>query len=118
MSILSLSHATQVVIAVSIVIVWVLRFNNVVAEFKHFGLPDMIRNVVGATKISLATLLVVGIWHPALATIPALLMAGLMVCAQLAHFKVKNSWFKHLPSLLLLGLSLFVAYAHSADAHI
>lgn len=115
MNILTLSALSQVIIAFSIVVVWVYRFSNVVEEFKHFGLPDMIRNIVGASKIVLATLLVVGIWHPSLVTIPALLMAGLMVCAQIAHFKVKNSWLKHLPSLFLLGLSLFVAYAN-ADA--
>ncbi|GAA4009580.1 hypothetical protein GCM10022408_22120 [Hymenobacter fastidiosus] len=103
----------QLVIAFSIVIVWVFRFDNIVKEFRQYGLPDLVRNMVGAAKIALATLLVAGIWFPALVLVPALLMAFLMLCAQLAHIKVKNPWPKYVPSLLLLVLSLFVAAAHA-----
>ena len=102
----------QVVIAMSIAIVWVGRFDNIVKEFRQFGLPDVVRNAVGATKISLATLLVAGIWYPALVAGPALIMAFLMLCAQGAHARVKNPWHKFLPSLGLLLLSLFVAGVH------
>jgi hypothetical protein len=102
----------QLVIAISIAIVWVGRFDNIVREFKQFGLPDVVRNAVGATKISLATLLVAGIWYPALVAGPALIMAFLMLCAQGAHARVKNPWHKFLPSLALLLLSLFVAGVH------
>lgn len=104
---------SQVIIALSIVIVWVFRFDNIVLEFKQYGLPDLVRNMVGATKIALATLLIAGIWYPALVLVPALIMALLMAGAQVAHFKVHNPWSKHLPSLLLLLLSLFVAAAHA-----
>ena len=102
----------QVVIAMSIAIVWVGRFDNIVKEFRQFGLPDVVRNAVGATKISLATLLVAGIWYPGLVAGPALIMAFLMLCAQGAHARVKNPWHKFLPSLGLLLLSLFVAGVH------
>ena len=103
----------QLIIAVSIVIVWVFRFDNIVLEFKQYGLPDLVRNMVGATKIALATLLVAGIWYPQLVLVPALLMAFLMLCAQLAHVKVRNPFIKYVPSFLLLLLSLFVAAAHA-----
>ncbi|TGE13858.1 DoxX family protein [Hymenobacter elongatus] len=103
----------QLVIAFSIVIVWVFRFDNIVKEFKQYGLPDLVRNLVGAAKIALATLLVAGIWFPALVLVPALLMAFLMLCAQVAHIKVRNPWHKYVPSLLLLLLSLFVAAFHA-----
>ncbi len=99
----------QIFIAVSIIIVWVFRFDNIVVEFKQYGLSDLVRNMVGATKIALATLLIAGIWYHDLVAIPALIMAFLMLCAQAAHFKVKNPWQKHLPSLFLLILSLFIA---------
>ncbi len=103
----------QIVIAVSIAIVWVGRFDNIVKEFKQYGLPDLVRNAVGATKIALSTLLVAGIWYPALVTGPALIMAFLMLCAQGAHVRAGNPWHKFLPSLGLLLLSLFVAGVHS-----
>jgi hypothetical protein len=103
----------QIIIALSIVVVWVFRFDNIVKEFKQYGLPDLVRTMVGATKIALATLLIVGIWYPSLVVIPALLMAFLMLCAQVAHIKVKNPWHKYLPSLFLLVLSLFIAGAYA-----
>lgn len=109
----TLAIIAQIIIAISIVIVWVFRFDNIVKEFKQYELSDLTRNMVGASKISLATLLVAGIWTSEMIVIPALIMAFLMVCAQLAHFKVKNPWSKHVPSLILLLLSLFVAGVHS-----
>ena len=102
--------SAQLIVALSIIIVWVFRFDNIVKEFKQYGLNDLTRMAVGAAKISLATLLVAGIWFPQLICIPALLMALLMLCAQYFHFKVKNQLIKYIPSLLLLILCLFVAY--------
>lgn len=103
------STVAQLAIALSVGYVWIFRFDNIVKEFKQYGLSDLTRTIIGATKIALATLLVTGIWFPTLVFIPALLMAFLMVCAQFFHFKVKNPWSKHLPSFLLLVASLFVA---------
>ena len=99
----------QLIIAISILIVWVFRFDNIVVEFKQYDLSDLIRSMVGASKIALATLLVVGIFYKEVVFISALLMAFLMVCAQIAHIKVKNPLSKYIPSFLLLILSLFVA---------
>ena len=99
----------QLIIAISILIVWVFRFDNIVVEFKQYDLSDLIRSMVGASKIALATLLVVGIFYEEVVFISALLMAFLMVCAQIAHIKVKNPLSKYIPSFLLLILSLFVA---------
>ncbi|RTY98894.1 hypothetical protein EKM02_11155 [Flavobacterium sp. RSP49] len=107
------SIIAQLVIAVSVGYVWIFRFDNIVKEFKQYGLSDLTRNMVGASKIALATLLIAGIWFPSLVYIPALLMAFLMISAQYFHFKVKNPWSKHLPSLFLLALSLFVALCAS-----
>jgi hypothetical protein len=101
---------SQIIVTVSVVYVWTFRFHNVLKEFKQFGLSDLTRNIVGATKISLATLLVAGIWHPSLVLIPSILMGLLMVGAQYFHFKISNPFIKHLPSLILLVLSSFIAY--------
>jgi len=103
------STIAQVIVALSIVYVWVFRFNNIVKEFKQYELSDLTRTVVGSTKMILATLLVTGIWYPALVLVPAMLMALLMACAQYFHFKVHNPWQKHMPSLLLMVLCVFIA---------
>jgi len=104
-----LTLIAQIIVAVSIVIVWVFRFDNIVKEFKQYGLSDLTRTMVGSAKIALATLLIVGIWYPSLVLIPALMMAFLMASAQYFHFKVNNPWQKRMPSLFLLLLCLFIA---------
>ena len=106
-----LSQICQITVAISVLFVWVFRFHNVVKEFKQFGLSDVTRNLVGASKIALSTLLIVGIWDTNLVLIPSILMGFFMIGAQYFHFKVKNSFIKHLPSLFLLILSAFIAYS-------
>jgi hypothetical protein len=103
------SIIAQVMVALSIVYVWVFRFANIVKEFNQYGLSDLTRSMVGTAKIALSTLLVAGIWHSDLVLIPALSIAFLMLSAQYFHFKAGNSWQKHMPSLLLLILCLFIA---------
>lgn len=99
----------QIIVALSVAFVWVFRFDNVIKEFKQFGLSDLTRNFVGASKIALATLLVAGIWYSSLVFIPAILMGLFMIGAQYFHFKIKNPFIKHLPSLILLILSAIIA---------
>lgn len=107
----NLTHLSQIIVAISVVYVWTFRFHNVLKEFEQFGLSDLTRNMVGATKIALATLLVAGIWYPSLVFIPAVIMGLLMMGAQYFHFKINNPFIKHLPSLILLILSIFIAYS-------
>jgi hypothetical protein len=106
---INISIIAQITVALSIVIVWVFRFNNVEKEFKQYGLSDLTRNIVGASKLSLSTLLVAGIWYSDLVLIPALLLAFFMLSAQYFHFKVGNTMQKKLPSLVLLILCLYIA---------
>ena len=103
------SIIAQVIVALSIVYVWVFRFDNIVKEFNQYGLNNLTRSLVGSAKIASSTLLVAGIWYSDLVLIPALLIAFLMLSAQYFHFKVGNPWLKHLPSLFLLILCLFIA---------
>ncbi len=110
---INLADFAQIIIALSVGFVWIVRLDNIVLEFKPFGISPLVRNLVGAVKISLSTLLIVGIWHESLALVPALLMAFLMICAQIAHFRVRNPWPKFVPSFLLIILCLFGAAVHS-----
>lgn len=106
----NLMNVAQLIVALSVIYVWTFRFHNVLKEFEQFKLSDVTRNLVGATKISLATLLVVGIWYPSLVLIPSILMGLLMIGAQYFHFKISNPFIKHVPSLILLVLCVFIAY--------
>ncbi len=100
----------QVFIAASIFFVWVVRYDNIVMEFKHFGLPDWLRDSVGTLKLALAVLLLFGIERPSLAVIGNVGIAILMAAAFATHLKVKNPVMKMLPSLMLLVISIGLAW--------
>ena len=104
----NLTQLLQIVLATSVIYVWIFRFHNVITEFKAFGLSDVTRNFVGASKIALSTLLIAGVWNPSLVFFFFFLMGCFMISAQYFHFKIKNTFIKHLPSLILLTLCVFI----------
>ena len=108
-----LSIVAQILIATTILIIWVFRFYKVEKEFKSYGLSDLTRNIVGASKISLSTLLIVGIWFKELLLVSSLLMALLMVAAQFYHYKAKHPLLYFILSFILLVLCLFIAAVSS-----
>ncbi len=94
----------QLVIAFSVIYVWIFRFHNVLKEFTSFNLSDVVRNFVGASKTALATLLITGVWYPELVLVSVCLMGAFMIAAQFFHFKIGNPFKQRLPSLMLLVL--------------
>ena len=82
----NLSILAQLIVSISIIIVWIFRYENIVIEFKDYGYPDLLRNVVGAAKISLATILILGIWYEELLFVSSLLMAFLMFMCSVFTF--------------------------------
>jgi len=105
----NIALACQVIVAVSVLYIWTFRYNNIVVEFKHYGYSDLLRNIVGSSKISISAILLVGVWYNDIVFYGALSMAFFMICAQYSHFKVQNPVIKFLPSLIFLIMSLFVA---------
>jgi len=102
----------QVVVAVSVLIVWVFRYHNVIAEFEQFGFSHVFRNFVGASKIATSTLLLTGVCYEDLTPYAAICMATFMLAAQLSHLMAKNPFSQRLPSLVFLLMSAFVALFH------
>jgi hypothetical protein len=110
----------QVAIALAIFNVWIIRYGkatpwrggdarNMAEEFEHYGLPPWVRQTVGFLKLTLATLLVVGIWYEAAVPFAALGIALLMAGAVLAHVRVRDPLRKALPAFSLLVLSSVIA---------
>ena len=99
----------QLIVSLSVVYVWVFRYHNVTREFKEFGLSDISRNAVGASKIAIATLLFAGIWFTSLVFYAAVLMGLFMMSAQFFHFKTGNPFIKKIPSMALLILCAIIA---------
>lgn len=111
----------QVLIAMGVYNVWILRFSQATEwrgadsktmkdEFSAYGLSPTVMFTVGFFKIFLATLLVAGIWFPFLTRPSAVGLSLLMLGAILMHLKVRDPIKKFLPASIMFLLCLFVAY--------
>jgi len=111
--------ALQLVIAIGIVNVWILRFNRsstwrggdartMTEEFAVYGLSERFMRLVGALKLTFAALLVIGIWQSTLTPWAALGMATLMVGALAMHLKVGDPVMRSVPALSLFAMSVIV----------
>ena len=105
-----LAITLQALVAASIFFVWVVRYDHIIEEFKRYGLPDWLRDLVGILKMTFSLLLLIGIERQTLAGVGGTGIAVLMGCAFIMHLRMKNSFFKMLPCLTLLLLSLAIAF--------
>ncbi|MBM3831511.1 MAG: hypothetical protein FJ406_13390 [Verrucomicrobia bacterium] len=105
-------YTLQALVAASIFFVWVVRYDNIIHEFRCYALPDWLRDIVGICKLTLALLLVLGIDRSPLALVGGAGMAFLMVCAFVVHLRVNTPWAKRLPCLSLFTVSLAIALIH------
>lgn len=104
-----LSIALQALVAASVFFVWVVRYPNIVEEFKQWGLPGWLRDSVGIAKLTFALLLVIGIERRQFAVAGGIGLALLMVAAFGTHVRVRNPVSKMLPSVTLFAISLLIA---------
>ena len=111
--------AVQLIIALGIYNVWLVRFGkatqwrggsatNLKAEFEVYGIPQWFMMVVGFFKVTLATLLIIGIWVPMMVGPAALGMSFLMTGALAMHVKVKDPILKSLPAFTMFALCVFL----------
>ena len=105
---LFLVEILQIITATSILFVWIVRYENIIEEFQQYQLPVWLRDLVGILKISLAIMLLVGIYNEKFKIFGSLGLILLMLAALFTHIKVKNRFFKALPSLTLLTFSTLI----------
>ncbi len=106
----TLSVCLQALVAAAIFFVWVVRYANIIQEFKHYGLPDWLRDLVGVLKMTFALLLLIGVERPLFAVVGGAGIALLMLAAFVTHLREKNPVFKMLPCLSLLVLATVIAW--------
>ena len=102
----SVIYALKTLAAGSIFFVWVVRYREIIEEFKAYNLPARLRDLVGILKLSFAFML-----FSADSNIILLGAAGiilLIVAALITHIRVKNSFYKMLPSASLMILSIII----------
>lgn len=107
----------QLFVAFGLLNVWVIRSNqetpyrgsnasSLKNEFIAYGLPLWAFYVIGFIKISLAILLLLGLWIRFLVFPAALAVSFMMIGALCMHIKVRDPLKKSLPALIMLFLSI------------
>lgn len=116
-----LSISLQIIVAMSIINVWLINYNqesrwrggnaeNLSAEFRAYGLPDWSLYVVGTLKVLLALLLLLGIWYPFLRRPSAFCLALFLAGSVVMHFRIRDPWTRSLPAFFLFLLCLGIVY--------
>ena len=112
----------QIAIAAVIIAVWIFRprletnfragnAKNIFEEFAVYGLPKWSVYAIGLTKLTLAILLIVGIWYSSLVQFAALGMGVLMAGAVTCHLKTKGDPLSRAtPATLMLVMCIVVFY--------
>jgi uncharacterized membrane protein YphA (DoxX/SURF4 family) len=77
-------------------------------EFKAYGLPEAMVYVVGFIKVSLAIMLIVGIWKESLVNPAAIGMGLMMLGAIIMHIKIKDTFKQTLPAVIFLILCVLI----------
>jgi len=114
----------QLIVAIGLVNVWLVRFKkstkyrggnakNMIEEFQLYGLPKWFMYIVGFMKITIAIMLVVGIFINVLVLPAAAVLVLLMLGAVGVHVKVKDPMIKYIPAVLILGAAIFLVAVNS-----
>lgn len=112
----------QVLIALGIYNVWILRLNKPSAwrgglattmaeEFAVYGLPKWMVVLVGFLKLACATCLLIALRDPALKAIAGGSLGALMLFAVMMHWKAGDEVRRAFPAAAMLCLCLVVTMA-------
>jgi len=100
------NDALKILVGASIFFVWVVRYNNIVEEFKLYQLPEWLRDIVGIFKIAFAIMLQTTSAH--LVLLGSGGIAILMVAALVTHFRVNTPYSKRIPSVTLMFICILL----------
>ena len=103
---INILETLKILVFASVLFVWVVRYDNIIEEFKVFGYPSWMRDLVGILKISFVIMLMNK--NSDLINLGCMGIILLMICALVTHFRMKNPLPKMLPSLTLLFLSIVI----------
>ncbi|WP_432410643.1 DoxX family protein [Rasiella sp. SM2506] len=111
----------KVVVAVSLLNVWLIQYNkptqwrggnaqNIVEEFKVYGLPVWMCYVVGFLKVTSSIALIASIWFPVLEFPAAATLAVLLAGSISMHLKISDLLKKSFPAALFLSMCLLIIF--------
>ena len=116
-----ISKILSAVVSLTIINVWLFRSSkstlyrggnasNLYEEFEVYGLSDYFL-IIGIIKVSLAVLLLVGIFYKKLTIFSASGIAIMMLAAAYFHFSVGDELIKALPSSAMLLSCIIIIYS-------
>lgn len=117
---LTIESVLQVVLALGLFNVWLLRTGkatnyrggqakNLKEEFATYGLPSFMYFLVGGLKLACAVALLVGLWFPEAVLPAAGVLVVLMLGALAMHIKVSDPISKSVPAFGMLAMSATLA---------
>ena len=101
-------YAIKAFVAASIFFVWVVRYREIIEEFKFYELPSWLRDLVGIFKLSFAIMLFSNDIYVII--LGASGITFLMAAAVYTHVRVKNPFHKMLPAFGLSLLNLIIIF--------
>ena len=104
---MTIIQISQLIISLSVIFVWTVRYKNVQKEFELFGIKKIIKPI-GITKVLLSILLIIGLWVPETTILSSVSMGIMMLSAQYFHWTVNNPFYKKLPSIILFSLCIII----------
>jgi hypothetical protein len=110
----------QIVVALGLLNVWLIRANrrtayrggdarNMREEFAAYGLPPWMFVVIGTLKVGVAIALLAGLWYHALVLPAALVLCALMIGALAMHVKIHDPLRKAAPAASMFALAAIIA---------
>lgn len=96
----------KIIVFSSVFFVWVVRYQNIVEEFRAYNYPNWLRDSVGIFKLSFVGMLVSS--NTQLVVIGSIGIMVLMLAAMITHLKVKNPFPKMIPSMILFSLCAII----------
>ena len=116
-----ISKILSAVVSLTIINVWLFRSSkstlyrggnasNLYEEFQVYGLSDYFLTI-GIIKVSLAVLLLVGVFYKKITLFSASGIAIMMLAAAYFHFSVGDELIKALPSSVMLLSCIIIIYS-------
>lgn len=114
----------QIIVGLGILNVWLFRRDkatsfrggattSMLEEFKYYGLSQNMMMLVGFMKVTLALVVLGGLYLPTLTSIGAAGLGFFMVAAVTMHVKKRDSLVQTLPSVVMLGLCIYLTASSS-----
>tara|TARA_B100001564_G_C20537315_1_gene622654 strand:- start:549 stop:908 length:360 start_codon:yes stop_codon:yes gene_type:complete len=98
----------KIILSISLFFVWVVRYENITAEFKGYNYPYWFRDFIGILMLSFSTMIMKN--KNELIILGCLGIIILMLGALWTHYIVQNPLRKTIPAFAVLGLCLIIVY--------